>query len=171
MNPNPFQWSFRAQYLAGGVACVGLLAYAIFEQFQMGIEPCPLCIFQRIVFIVMAILFFVAAAHGTRGAGRRVYALLILVAAAFGAGIAGYHLWVQHLGPDPTAGCAPGWNYMVENYSYRYAWAKTLQNAFTGHADCADINWTFLGVSMPGWTLVCYLLLGAGALWAGIRRR
>jgi disulfide bond formation protein DsbB len=103
--------------------------------------------------------------------GRRIYATLVATAAVAGAGIAAYHLWVQHVGPDPTAGCAPGWNYWVENYSYRFAWSKTLQNAFTGHADCADINWSFLGLSMPGWTLVCYVLLGTGALWAGFRRR
>jgi len=171
MNPNPFAWPFRAQYAFGGVACIALLAYAFYEQFQMGVEPCPLCIFQRLAFIAMALVFLVAAAHGPRAGGRRVYAVLVVLAAAIGAGIAGYHLWVQHIGPDPTAGCTPGWNYWVENFSYRQAWVKTLQNAFTGHADCADVNWSFLGLSMPAWTLAWYVGLGAGALWAGFRKR
>ena len=171
MNPNPFKWPFRAQYFAGGLACVALLAYAFYEQFQMGVEPCPLCIFQRLAFIVMALFFFIAAMHGPRGGGRRVYAALVAIAAAVGAGIAAYHVRVQQLGPDPTAGCTPGWNYMVENYSLKYAWSKTIEHAFTGHADCGQVNWTFLGLAMPFWTLVCYVLIGAGAVWAGFRRR
>src|SRR6476646_10689270 len=120
MNPNPFAWPFRAQYLAGFLICAAMLAYAFYEQFQMGVEPCPLCIFQRLAFIVMALFFFIGAMHGPRSGGRRVYASLVAAAAAVGAGIAAYHLRVQQLGPDPTAGCTPGWNYMIENYSFRY---------------------------------------------------
>ena len=167
---NPFRWPFRAQYAAGFVICVALLAFAYYVQFDLGVEPCPLCIFQRLAFIAMGVFFLIGALHGPRGSGRRVYALLILAGAATGVGISAYHLWVQHLGPDPNAGCTPGWNYMVENYSLRYAWSKTLANAFTGHADCADVNWTFLGLAMPFWTLVCYVVAGAGAVWAGFRR-
>lgn len=168
---NPFRWPFRAQCIAGFVVCLALLAYAYFVQFQLGIEPCPLCIFQRLAFIAMGLFFLAGAIHAPRVTGRRVYGLLVLLGATVGAGIAIYHMWVQHRGPDPMAGCTPGWNYMVENYSLRYAWSKTLEHAFTGHADCAEINWTLLGLAMPFWTLVSYVLLGAGAVWAGFRRR
>ncbi len=171
MNPNPFAWSLRAQYFTGFVVCVALLAFAYYVQFNLGIEPCPLCIFQRIAFIFMALFFLAGAIHNPRPAARRAYALLIAFAAAVGVGLAAFHLWVQHQPPDPLAGCMPGWNYYVENFSLRYAWSKTLEHAFTGHADCAEVNWTFLGLSMPFWTLVCYLLLGGGALWAGFRQR
>ena len=169
--PNPFRWSFRAQFAAGFAVCIALLAYAYFVQFQLGIEPCPLCIFQRLAFIAIALIFLVGAIANPRAGGRKAYALLVLFGAMAGVGIAAYHLWVQHLGPDPMAGCTPGWNYMVENYSLRYAWSKTLEHAFTGHADCAEINWTFLGLAMPFWTLVCYVGIGAGAVWAGFKRR
>ncbi|HTI96834.1 MAG TPA: disulfide bond formation protein B [Rudaea sp.] len=168
---NPFRWPFRTQCIAGFAVCLALLAYAYFVQFQLGIEPCPLCIFQRLAFIGMGIVFLAGAIHGPRATGRRVYGLLVLLAATVGAGIAAYHVWVQQQPPDPMAGCAPGWNYWVENYSIKYAWSKTVQQAFTGHADCAQVNWTLLGMSMPVWTFVCYALIGAGALWAGFRRR
>ena len=164
---NPFRWSFRAQYAAGFLVCFALLAYAYYVQFDLGVEPCPLCIFQRIVFIVMAILFVAGAMQNPKVCGRRVYALLLLLTAGIGVGIAARHLWVQHQPPDLMAGCAPGWNYMVENFPL----SKTLKMAFTGSADCAQVSWTFLGLSMPLWTLVCYVLLGAGAIWAGFRRR
>jgi disulfide bond formation protein DsbB len=56
---------------------------------------------------------------------------------------------------------------MVSNFPI----GKTLKLAFTGSADCSQVNWSFLGLSMPGWTLICYVLLGLGALWSGLRRR
>jgi disulfide bond formation protein DsbB len=167
MNLNPFAWSFRAQYVAGFVVCAALYAYALYVQFALGIEPCPMCIFQRIAFIVMGIVFLIGAIHGPQARGRRVYALLLLLTAGIGVGIAARHIWVQHQPPDLMAGCAPGWNYMVNNFPL----SKALKMAFTGSADCAQVSWTFLGLSMPLWTLVCYVLLGAGALWAGFRKR
>lgn len=167
MNPNPLAWPFRIQFATGALVCIALLAYAYYEQFAMGVEPCPMCIFQRIAFIAMALLFAAGAIHDPARTGRRAYAILILVAAAIGAGIAVRHIWVQHLPPDPFAGCAPGWNYMVNNFPI----SKTLKLAFTGSADCSEVNWSFLGLSMPAWTLICYMLLGLGALWSGLRRR
>lgn len=164
---NPFRWPFRAQYATGFLVCAALLAYAIYEQFELGVEPCPLCIFQRIAFVVMGIVFLIGAVHDPRAGGRRVYALLLLLTACIGIGIAARHLWVQHQPPDPMAGCAPGLNYMVANFPI----SKVLKMAFTGSADCAEVNWTFLGMSMPFWTLVCFGLLGAGATWAGMRKR
>ena len=167
MQLNPFAWPFRAQCLSGFLVCAALYAYALFVQFQLGIEPCPLCIFQRIVFIFMALFFLAGAIHNPRAVGRRVYAILLLLVACIGVGIAARHIWVQHQPPDPMAGCAPGWNYMVQNFPLSMA----LKKAFTGEADCAQVTWAFLGLSMPGWTLICYILLGGGAVWAGFRRR
>lgn len=168
MNPNPFRWPFRAQFLAGGLACIALLAYAIFEQFQMGIEPCPKCIFQRIAFMAMAVFFLAGAAHGPRAIGRRVYALLVAAAAVVGAVVAIRHLMVQFGPHDPLLeGCGPGLNYLLDAFPL----AEAVKKAFMASGDCGEINWSFLGLTMPGWTLVCYLLLGAGALWAGFRRR
>ena len=167
MRLNPLTWPFRAQCLAGSIACVVLLAYAYYVQFALGIEPCPMCIFQRIAFIVLALFFLAGAFHNPRATGRRVYALLLLLAACIGVGIAARHIWIQHQPPDPLAGCAPGWNYMVNNFPI----SKALKMAFTGEADCAQITWTFLGLSMPGWTMICYVALGAGALLAGFKQR
>lgn len=168
MKLNPLVWPFRAQFAAGAIACIALLAYAYYEQFAMGVDPCPMCIFQRIAFIVMAIFFAVGAVHGPNGGGRRVYALLVFIAAAVGAGVAARHLWLQLQPVDPLmAGCGPGLNYLLDSFPLTDA----IRKAFTGTGDCGIINWRFLAITMPGWTLICYLLLGVGALWAGFRRR
>jgi protein dithiol:quinone oxidoreductase len=164
---NPFRWPFRAQCFAGLIVCAVLYSYALYVQFALNIEPCPMCIFQRIVFIVMGIVFLVGAIQNPRDNGRKIYGLVLLLAAFVGIGIAARHIWIQHQPPDPFAGCAPGWNYMISNFPL----SKALKMAFTGSADCSQITWTFLGLSMPVWTLVCYALLGVGAVWAGFRRR
>lgn len=164
---NPFRWPFRIQCLAGFLVCAGLLAYAYYVQFGMGIEPCPMCIFQRIVFILLGIVFLVGAIHGPALVGRRVYGATLGLIACIGVGIAARHIWIQHQPPNPFAGCGPGLNYMVANFT----WSKTLQMAFTGSADCAKISHTILGLSMPEWALISFFLLGAGGAWAGWRRR
>jgi disulfide bond formation protein DsbB len=164
---NPFRWSFRAQYATGFLICAAMLSYAYYSQFQLGVEPCPLCIFQRIALLFCGLFFLVGALHDPQRTGRRVHGVLVLLAAATGVGIAAYHLWIQHLPPDPMAGCTPGWNYMVENFPI----GKILKSAFTGHADCAEVNWTLFGLSMPFWTLVSFVLIGAGGVWAGFKVR
>ena len=168
MNPNPFAWSFRAQYALGALTCVVLLAYAFFEQFQMGVEPCPKCIFQRVAFMAMAIFFLVGALHGPGAVGRRIYAILVAIAAATGAVVAVRHLVVQLTPHDPLMeGCGPGLNYLLDSFPI----AQAIKKAFMATGDCGEISWTFLGVTMPGWTLICFVLIGAGALWAGWRKR
>lgn len=168
MNPNPFAWSFRAQFLTGALVCAALLAYAIFEQFQMGVEPCPKCIFQRIAFIAMGVVFLVGGLHNPGRTGRRIHASLVAIAAAVGAVIAVRHLYVQ-LGPhDPLmGGCGPGLNYLLDAFPV----TEAIKKAFMATGDCGEISWTFLGLTMPGWTLICFILLGGGALWAGWHRR
>ncbi len=168
MNPNPFAWSFRAQFVTGALACIALLAYALFAQFQMGVEPCPKCIFQRIAFMAMVVFFLAGALHNPHVVGRRIYAILVAIAAVVGAVIALRHLYVQ-LGPhDPLMeGCGPGLNYLVDSFPL----AEAIKKAFMASGDCGEINWTLLGITMPGWTLICFVLLGGGALWAGFRKQ
>ncbi len=104
---NPLRWGFRAQFLLGFLICAGLLGYAIFVQLQLGIEPCPLCIFQRIAFAALGVLFLLGALHGPRSAGgRKLYGVLAFLAALVGAGISTKHVSVQ-LFPDPMASCRP----------------------------------------------------------------
>jgi protein dithiol:quinone oxidoreductase len=168
MKPNPFTWPFRAQFLAGAMLCIALLAYAIFEQFQMGMEPCPKCIFQRVAFMAMGVFFLAGAAHGPGALGRRIYAILVAIAAAMGAVVAVRHLIVQFTPHDPLLdGCGPGLNYLLDSFPL----ADAIKKAFMATGDCGEASWTFLGLTMPGWTLLWYVLLGGVALWAGFIAR
>lgn len=169
MTANPFAWTFRAQFLTGFALCAALLAYALYVQFGMLMMPCPLCILQRIAFAALGLVFLVGGLHAPKGrVGRAIYGLLAFVPAAAGAGIAARHVWLQSLPPSEVPLCTSmGLDYMVEAMGPMSALAKVLE----GSGECAKVDWTFLGLSMPAWTLAWFVGLAFGTLWAGFRRR
>lgn len=164
---NPLRWSLRAQFLLGFLICVGLLGYALYVQFVMQIEPCPMCIFQRLAFAATGLLFLIAAIHGPKTAtAARGYGLATFAGAATGMGIAGKHVWTQ-LFPPEMPSCAPGWDYLVQTNS----WLGVMKKVLGAKGDCSTIDWSFLGLSMPMWSLLCFVLLGAWAIYVGSRKR
>jgi disulfide bond formation protein DsbB len=163
---NPLLWSFRSQCLLAFAICAGLIGFALYSQLHTGLEPCPLCIFQRIAFGAVAVVFLIAGLHAPAGrGGRRAYGLLALVAAGIGAGIAGRQVWLQHLPPDQVPMCGPGLNYLVEAMPL----TKVVSKVLTGSGECAKVDWTFLGASMAEWSLVWFILLAGWALLIGFR--
>lgn len=169
MTANPFAWTFRAQFLTGFLLCAALLAYALYVQFGMLMLPCPLCILQRLAFAAMGIVFLVGGLHSPKGrVGRIAYGLLAFAGAATGAGVAGRHVWLQSLPASEVPLCTSmGLDYMVEAMGP----LKALSSVLAGSGECAKVDWTFLGLSMPAWTLAWFVGLGLGALWAAWRRR
>lgn len=168
MNPNPFRWTFRQQCLAGFLACVALIAFALYSQYQLGLLPCPLCIFQRVAFAALGVVFLLAGLHAPAGAGgRRAWGVPALVAAAVGAAIAGRHVWLQHLPADEVPACGPGLDWMMQTMPA----TGVLREVLTGSGECANVDWTFLGLSMPAWSLAWFVLLGAWAALAAFTRK
>lgn len=165
---NPLYWPFRLQAGLGLLSCGGLLAYALYAQHQMFLDPCPLCILQRVAFMVMAIGFLAAALHAPRKRWQRgLYAGWVALGAGMGVAVAGRHVWLQSLPADEVPACGPGLSYMLE----AFPWQQVVQKVFAGSGECANIDWSFLGISMPGWTLIWYLLLGVGFALAALIRR
>lgn len=168
MSPNPFRWNFRAQMLLGFLCCAALLGYALHVQYNMLMFPCPLCILQRVAFVAMGAVFLLAGLHSPGSFGRKVYGLLIALAAACGAGIAAWHLNIQYMPTSEIAMCSGlGLDYMLEALPLQ----EVIQRVFTPSGECAKIDWKLFGLSMPGWTLLWYLGLGAGTIWSAFRRR
>lgn len=160
--------SFRASFLLGFLACAGLIGFALFSQFQWGLEPCPLCIFQRVAFAALGVVFLLGALHGPKGrAGRSAWGVLALIAALAGVAVAGNHVRLQMMPADQVPACGPGLDYMMEMLPV----TGVIQKVMTGSGECADVDWSFLGLSMPAWSLVWFVLLGAWAAWAAFRRR
>ena len=150
----------------GFAACAACMAYALFVQHVLLLEPCPLCVFQRIGMIATGLMFLLAALHDPAGWGRRVYAVLIAMAATAGGSVSAWHVRLQNLPPDQVPACGPGLDYMLDSFPF----TQVLRKVFTGSGECAEIDWSFLGLSMPLWVLLCFITLGAGGLWWNWRR-
>lgn len=158
--------SRRVVNFAGFAVCCGLMGFALFAQHVLLLDPCPLCVFQRVAVISIGIIFLVAALHNPHGAGRVVYGVLLALAAGGGAAVAGRHAWLQQLPPDQVPSCGPGLDYMLDTLPF----TEVLSNVFRGSGECAEIVWQFLGLSMPGWVLVWMIALGGAGLWNNLRR-
>jgi len=151
----------------GFIACAALLGYAYYAQFVMHLEPCPLCIFQRLGILAVGIVFALAALQDPPSWGRRVYAALIALAAFATVGVAARHLYIQSLPPGSVPACGASLDFMLKVFPLTDVLAKVL----TGSGECAKVTWRFLGLPMPGWVLIAALGLAAWGLWANLRHR
>jgi protein dithiol:quinone oxidoreductase len=157
----------RRGNLFGFLACVGLLAYAYYAQFVMHLEPCPLCIFQRVGVFALGVMFLLAALHDPGTIGRRVYAVLIDLAALATVAVALRHLYIQSMPPGAVPNCGADLDYMLKIFSL----SEVLVKVLTGSGECAKITWQFLGLAMPGWVLISAAVLGGWGLWVNLRRQ
>ncbi len=154
--------SARLLFAAVALAALGLIGAALFMQHVVGLNPCPLCIFQRIAYLLLAIFAALAAWREPRrsavyfGAAAVVFALI-------GAGIALWH--VRLLTATEALSCGPGLHAMLENFPL----TQVLPRVFAGSGDCTDASAVLFGVSLPAWSLIGYSVLLL-ALFAALAR-
>lgn len=156
----------RPVNFAGFLICAGLIAYALYAQFHLGLDPCPLCIFQRIGIVALGVVFLLAALHNPRGWGGRVYAVLIAVAALATVAVAARQVYLQHLPPGAIPSCGAPLSMMLKFMPL----TTVIRKVLTGSGECGLVNWTFLGLAMPAWVLICAVFLGATGSFANARR-
>ena len=151
----------------GFIVCASMMAYALYAQYQLYLEPCPLCIFQRVAVVGIGIAFLLLAAHDPHaGWARRSYLGLLGLATIGGVVVAGRHVWLQNLPSDEVPSCGPGLGYMLDNFPL----GDALKMVFTGSGECANVDWQFLGLSMPTWVLIAVSGLGVAGFWNNLRR-
>ena len=155
----------RPWYFIVALSCAALLGYALYVQHVDFLDPCPLCILQRVVFMWIGVVALVALFHNPAATGRWVYAALIAVGGLVGAGISGRHIWLQNLPPDQVPECGMGLDYMLDSMPFM----EVLGEVLRGSGECATIDWTFLGLSMPSWTLIWYIGLAAVTIGVTVR--
>ena len=148
----------RLANLTGFVICALLMAYAYYAQFHDGLQPCVLCIFQRIAMIILGIIFLIAFLLNPKAVAARIYGMLLLIVAAAGGAVSIRQSYLQHLPEWKQPPCGPGLNYMFQTLPLN----KFIARAFTGTGDCALITWKFLGLTMPEWVLIWFVILGVG---------
>jgi disulfide bond formation protein DsbB len=156
--------TFRRGAALGALVCALLLGYGYYLQYVDGLQPCPLCLVQRLFFYAVLIVFLLAAVHGR---WRWLYASLVMLFAAGGVAAAGRQVWLQSLPPDKVPQCGPDLYFMLENFPL----SRTLKTLVSGTGECAVVDWTFLGFSIAEWSLGWFALLFFYALWLafGIR--
>jgi len=157
----------RLGYLAGFLICGGLILYALYLQYYEYQDPCPLCLLQRVVYIVLMVVFLLGALHGPRRTGAVVYSTLLVLVSLIGAGIAGRHVWLQHLPKDKVPECGPGLGYILD----RFPLVNALEKIFRGSGECAEAGWRLMGLSIAEWSLVWFILLGAYAVFVAAAAR
>ena len=155
----------RLVNLAGFALCAALIAYALYSQFRLGLEPCPLCVFQRIGVALLGVVFLGAALHHPRGRGRYLYALAIAVVALATLLVAARHLYVQSLPPGTLPSCGAPLSVLLK---FTPLW-EVVRKVLTGSGECAVVTWRFLGLTMPAWVLIWAFALGTAGVIANLR--
>lgn len=137
----------------GLIACCVAISFALYLQYVKGLEPCPLCILQRMAIIALGIGYLTAVIHHPRKVGQIIYGLFKLGAIIFGIAVAARHVWLQHLPADQVPSCGPGYDYLMENFPLFDA----LSVIFRGSGECAKIDWSVAGISLPQMTLLIFI--------------
>jgi disulfide bond formation protein DsbB len=156
----------RALNALGAFACLALLGYAWYAQDVLRLEPCPLCIFQRVGIAFIGVWFLAAALHSPRGWGARLYGVLTVLGALATMAVAARHVWIQHLPPGAVPSCGATLDYMLDVSPL----TDVIRKVLTGSGECAKVTWTFLSLSMPTWVLLAAAGLGAWGGYANFRR-
>lgn len=157
--------STRTCFTIGFAACAALLGFALYLQYFAKLEPCPLCMLQRVAFIFLGLVCLIGAVHSPRRTGERVYAGLATVTAATGVGLAARHVWLQY-NPPQFASCAGDLYSQLE----RLPLGRVIANAIRATGDCAKVDWTLLHLSVAEWSLLWFAIFSLGALALLVRR-
>ncbi len=159
--------SRRWLFLFGAFTVGVMFAAALYLQYVLREEPCPLCMIQRVIFIAIGVLFFIAAVHNAKPIVAKIYSVLIALVALSGVGVASRHIWLQHLPKDQVPACGPGLDYMLENFPMADVWKELMH----GSGECAAKGWTFLTLGIPELSLIGYVVLGIFVLLVGWKKR
>ncbi len=156
----------RLLNLAGFLACAGMMGFALYAQHVLLLDPCPLCIIQRMATISLGLVFLLAALHNPGQLGARVYGVLVFLAAGLGVGVASWHVRLQNMPQEDIPSCGPGFEYIVDNFPL----SDALGMIFKGSGECAEVVWRLLGLSMPTWVVIGLGGLGIAGVWNNFRK-
>ena len=153
----------RNLLLTGFLFSVLLIIYALYAQYVLGLEPCPLCILQRVAVIALGLSFLLLALRPPkRKRSKFLASLLLVMISSAGVWVAARHVWIQNLPPDKVPGCGPGLDFMITNFPL----SEVLEMVFSGSGECAETSWSFAFLSMPAWTLIWLIVLGSFGVWS-----
>ncbi len=159
--------SSRTIFLVIFLFCCGLMATGYIMEHVYDLEPCPLCMTQRVFIVLAGFVALIGCLHNPALLGTRIYSGLIALMAATGGGFSIRQLYLQSLPADKAPACGPSVDYILETFPL----SKALQMMLKGDGNCAEVLWRFMGISIPGWTLVAFLMIVGSALYVAFRAR
>jgi disulfide bond formation protein DsbB len=134
------------------IACIILLGIAYFMQYIMGLSPCYLCITQRFFIAIIGLFSLLAFIHNK---GSKIYGLIVAFSALVGGFFASKQLWLQSLPPEKIPACGPPVDYLFDSFNV----SEAIKILIQGDGNCAAVQWTFIGISIPGWSLICFIAI------------
>ena len=156
----------KIKYFIGFLFCCALMAYALYAQYVLDLEPCPLCIFQRLAVISMGVIFLFCSIIDPKSKMAKLLAsFFFTVTATTGIAVASRHVWLQNLPSDQVPGCGPGLDFMLSTFPL----AEVLEMVFSGSGECANVDWSFVFLSMPAWVIISFLIMLVYAIWTNYR--
>ena len=136
------------------VAVIGLMSFGLYLEHVKYLDPCPLCITQRLFYIMIGLFALVGLVAFRSRLVQRIAASLMFLSAIGGIVTAGRQVWLQHLPADQVPACGPGLQYWLDNNPM----LETLSLLFKGDGNCAEVKWQFLGLSIGEWSLAWFVL-------------
>lgn len=147
-------FSYRALNFYGIIVCVASLLFAVlYLERTLFLDPCPLCILDRVVIVALGVVFLIALVHNPRSFFAKIYGLISIIICFIGIGLASRHIWLQNLPKDQVPECGPDLYFMLETLPFFDVIKKTL----SGSGSCADVSWTFAGLTIPEQTLILFV--------------
>lgn len=154
----------RRVLAAVALVCVGLLAFGMYLQHVVGLEPCPMCIVQRYALILVA-LVAAGSAVVNRSWWRTAGLVKLLVIAGFGAFVAARQSLLQW-NPPEILSCGRDFYGMIESFPLK----RAIPMIFKGSGDCSAVDWSFLGLTIANWSFLWFAGFAGLALVMLLRR-
>lgn len=146
------------------VACIAMLAFGLYLQHVVGLEPCPMCIVQRYALVLVAGVS-AATAFSRQKKWLVTGSGVLVLLAGFGAFVAARQSFLQWYPPE-IASCGRDFYGMVETFPLK----RAIPMIFKGSGDCTKIDWVFLGGSIANWSFVSFVAIGGAGLLVFIRQ-
>ncbi len=162
--------SKRVHYLFVFLFCLATLGVALFFQLVVGLEPCPLCIFQRIAMMFIGLVGLLAFLHNPKGWGDRIYGLLLVLGAIGSMAVASRHVWLLGLPKDEAASCGPGLEVWLDRFIALLPQGRVTELLFRSGIECTEVTWSLFGYSLPQLTFPFLLIFALYLLWLFFKR-
>ncbi len=147
-------FGYRALNFYGFLACIASLLFAIiYLEGALNLDPCPLCILDRLVLVALGIVFALALISNPKTFLSRIYGTLATALSLAGVGLAGRRVWLQGLPADQVPECGPDLYFMLETLPV----LEVAKKVFTASGSCAEVHWTFAGLTIPQQTLILFI--------------